>query len=328
MKRVPQNQPTLTLLTWNIYLGGNHAPLIGAPPEALPARTTTLWQQVLGTFYPARARSIAAVIARTRPDVIGLQEVMRWSVDDRPRLGVPQPVVVYDFIPLLLGELAARGVNYTLAARSPGVDLLLPTTDGFEVHFEDALAILMRVPAAGEALTWSNPRAERFSQNIPAQIGGQRLTLSRQWASVDISINHQPVRFINTHVEYADPNISAAQCKELLAGPAEPRGRPVLLVGDFNAPAEESQTWKMLTAAGFADAFHEAGTGPGATWGQAEDLRNPTSQLQQRLDWILYRGPARAVSATVVGADAHDRTPEGMWPSDHAGVLARLQLRP
>lgn len=318
----------LKILTWNIYLGGNHVPLIGAPPEVVPARMSALWQQVQGTFFPSRARSIAAVIARAQADIVGLQEATRWSVDGRPRLRVPQPVAVYDFISLLLGELAARGAFYTLAARSPGIDVLLPTSEGFDAHYEDAVAILVRVPAPGETLAWSNPRAERFSKNIPARIGEQRLALSRQWASVDVAAGSRSVRFVNVHIEYADPAVRDAQCAELLAGPAEPRNRPVLLAGDFNAPAEKSETSEIFAAAGFADAFREAGMGSGATWGQAEDLRNPNSQLDQRLDWILHRGTVRALSATVVGADPGDRTPDGLWPSDHGGVLACIRIEP
>jgi endonuclease/exonuclease/phosphatase family metal-dependent hydrolase len=319
----------LTVLTWNIYLGGNHVPLLGATPQQLPARMSALWQQVQNTFFPARARAIAAVLARTRPDVIALQEVMRWSVDQRPQLHVPQPVIVYDFIALLLGELAARRVCYALAARSPGVDVLLPTTEGFDVHFEDAVVILARVPTPDEKFTWSNPRAERFSRNITAPIGNQLQTLSRQWTSLDLMLGNRPVRFVNAHVEYADPAVSEAQCAELLTGPAEPRDRPVILVGDFNADAETGKTWKTLTdkrKAKFVDAFCEVGKEPGATWGQAEDLRNARSQLTRRLDWVLYRGQTHASSATVVGVDPGDRTPEGMWPSDHAGVLAGFRL--
>jgi hypothetical protein len=30
------------------------------------------------------------------------------------------------------------------------------------------------------------------------------------------------------------------------------------------------------------------------------------------------------VQAHVIGRDADDRTPSGLWPSDHAGVVARL----
>jgi hypothetical protein len=33
------------------------------------------------------------------------------------------------------------------------------------------------------------------------------------------------------------------------------------------------------------------------------------------------------IVATVVGDKLRDRTPSGLWPSDHAGVVARFHLQ-
>ncbi|MBN2006982.1 MAG: endonuclease/exonuclease/phosphatase family protein [Anaerolineae bacterium] len=315
----------LKILTWNLYLGGDHTPLLRTTPETLPPRMMKLWETVQKTSYPSRVRAIAAVIARTAPDFVGLQEAMRWSVDGRPTLHTPYRTVVYDFVPLLLGELAARGCHYSLVARSPGVDVLLPTGQGFDVHFEDAVAILGRVQAPDRDITWANPRAERFSQNLVEPVGGQPLTLSRQWTSVDVTVGGQPVRFVNAHIEYADETVRDAQCAELLAKAIPPLGQTVILAGDFNAEAEKSKTWEIFAKSGFTDAFQKAGKGSGATWGQNEMLNNPKSQLTQRLDWILYRGKARAGSAMAVGDRPGERTGK-LWPSDHAGVLAHIVI--
>jgi hypothetical protein len=42
---------------------------------------------------------------------------------------------------------------------------------------------------------------------------------------------------------------------------------------------------------------------------------------------VLYqpRG-VEAVAAEVLGEELDDRTPTGLWPSDHAGVVATLHL--
>jgi len=40
----------------------------------------------------------------------------------------------------------------------------------------------------------------------------------------------------------------------------------------------------------------------------------------------MGRCPAGGVHATVVGDESADRTPSGLWPSDHAGVVASLTL--
>jgi len=39
---------------------------------------------------------------------------------------------------------------------------------------------------------------------------------------------------------------------------------------------------------------------------------------------VFLRGPFTPVAADVVGEESADRTPGGLWPSDHAGVVATL----
>jgi hypothetical protein len=73
----------------------------------------------------------------------------------------------------------------------------------------------------------------------------------------------------------------------------------------------------------------------GLTCCQAELLDNAQSQLYERIDqvWIKpapdhYGGPyVRGVDAEVTGNQPADRTPGGLWPSDHAGVSTRMILR-
>ncbi|MFW1494668.1 hypothetical protein ACEV9S_24585, partial [Vibrio parahaemolyticus] len=60
--------------------------------------------------------------------------------------------------------------------------------------------------------------------------------------------------------------------------------------------------------------------GGGATSGQAEDLRNPPGRLEDRIDAIFVRGMVPH-HAAIFGDRAADRTPGGLWPSDHAGVV-------
>jgi hypothetical protein len=55
-------------------------------------------------------------------------------------------------------------------------------------------------------------------------------------------------------------------------------------------------------------------------------LRNPSPTLTKRVDLVLTRGGFETVSADVLGEEPGDRTPSGLWPSDHAGVVATLRL--
>ena len=81
--------------------------------------------------------------------------------------------------------------------------------------------------------------------------------------------------------------------------------------------------------AGFVDAWVAAGHPSlgekAATCGQRGDLANVESTLRDRIDYVWARG-AHVVSATRIGACPEERTADGLWPSDHAGVVAELEL--
>ncbi|MGZ4486130.1 MAG: hypothetical protein ACXVW8_17550, partial [Nocardioidaceae bacterium] len=68
--------------TYNVYLGCDLSMVFGVTDDAeLGRRVAALRAQLEGTDFPARARSIAAVLVRERVDLAGLQEVARWTRD-------------------------------------------------------------------------------------------------------------------------------------------------------------------------------------------------------------------------------------------------------
>jgi endonuclease/exonuclease/phosphatase family metal-dependent hydrolase len=129
------------------------------------------------------------------------------------------------------------------------------------------------------------------------------------------------VRFVNTHTEAYDAATRDTQRDQLLAEVGEP-GLPVVVVGDFNAtPAH------VGIPAPYVDAWTAAGGDPlgGCTYGHAADLSNPTAVMVDRIDYVWVRD-AGVAGCVVRGTDPADRTPGGLWPSDHACVVAELVL--
>jgi hypothetical protein len=61
---------------------------------------------------------------------------------------------------------------------------------------------------------------------------------------------------------------------------------------------------------------------PGLTCCQNESDNNTVSELYQRIDLILTLGNIEGQRIALFGADPSTRTPDGLWPSDHAGVAA------
>jgi endonuclease/exonuclease/phosphatase family metal-dependent hydrolase len=106
---------------------------------------------------------------------------------------------------------------------------------------------------------------------------------------------------------------------------------PAILMGDFNA-TEDSPAITALTAAGFVDAFRAANpTDPGFTVWQPVYAERPT--VSRRVDYVfLVPGltfGGRVLASRVVLNTPH--APDGnttLWPSDHYGVLAELEVFP
>ena len=59
---------------------------------------------------------------------------------------------------------------------------------------------------------------------------------------------------------------------------------------------------------------------------QNPNLMNVTSNYTTRVDLVLLRGGIGVRDIHLVGNNPSNRT-QGLWPSDHAGVVATLTLR-
>jgi len=332
------------VMTRNVYLGADLTPLLEAPSaDQVPSIAGTVWSRIQATNFPARAGGLADEIVQTMPHVIGLQEAVLYQLQSPGDavLGgqAPATMVAFDFVQLLLDSLAARGADYRVIAEGTGTVVELPVFTGVgplpfdDVRFTDRDVILARGDVAA-----GNAQAAQFQAGIDLPIGGVGgpvLMQRRGWASVDATVDGVSFRFISTHLEIqAAAPVQAFQAAELLAI-ADASPLPVIMVGDFNSAADGSQTptYGTILAAGFRDAWHRRGEA-GYTCCHVEDLSNVQPTLDQRLDIIFMRGfgdaPGAAIGARteLVGDMTADRLPSGLWPSDHAGVVAWLRLPP
>ena len=210
----------------------------------------------------------------------------------------------------------------------PTPGLILPDTF-LCVQVVNEVAILARSDLKRSTFHWRNPQSAQFVSTLffPTPIG--TLPLPRAWVSVDAELHRKAFRFINTHLESVDPNIRELQGGELRAGPAD-TSLPVIVAMDSNAqasPLPEDPTYVDFLAAGYKDAWAEIfPLKPGFTCCQAQLDNNPVSELYQRIDLILTLGPIEAKKIALFGAEPANKTSDGLWPSDHAGVAATLAI--
>lgn len=129
-------------------------------------------------------------------------------------------------------------------------------------------------------------------------------------------------RVINTHLEPLQSEVRNAQAMEILDEPANTK-LPVIVMGDVNS-TPGSDTYNLFTKKGFDDVWIKAGQGLGFTGHQNPDLLNAGSELSRRIDFIFYKNGWKPIAADLVGEEKKDRTITGLWPSDHAGVAAKL----
>ena len=321
------------VMTQNLYIGALLDPVIEADsPVALLFAVETAWQAVEETDFPERAKSIAGQIAREKPDLVGLQEVALWRVQSPGDLlsggSVPATDVAYDFLEILLDELEARGQYYEVAVSLEGMDVELPSITGDDIRFTDRdVTLVRRVRKGNGPIKLLATDADYFDTLLTVPVVGGTIQLRRGWSVADVRVRGRTMRFVNTHLESVHPLVRQAQAFELAIGPLD-TNLPVICLGDFNSDAAGSGAdgYNILLGAGLEDAWtdiYPATTG--LTWGQDPDLLNAASSFTERLDLILYRGPFRVLEVDLVGDRQSDRTASGLWPSDHAGVLAVLR---
>lgn len=349
--------PSLDVLTYNVYWGTRvEELLLVEDPNDIPWEVARLLAQVQATDFSERAQAIVDQIERAQPHVIGLQEIALYRRQSPSNFqpGAPPDAtdVAIDFLAILMQALADRGLNYTAAAASANFDIELPIVvfdaAGNPVGLDDLRLTDFDVILVRDDVAWSNPQNGNFQALLPLKVGGFTILKPSGWASVDLTFKDLAYRFVNTHLEPADiapgvvhPDLAllqAAQIAELLEI-VDQWPHPTILVGDFNSDDDGSTTatHQDVIDAGFVDAWLIASTpGNGFTANQAPDLLNSASQLFHRIDFVFYRDDFTrrtgrfkgAVKADVVGEEQVDRTPSGLWPSDHAGVSALLTITP
>lgn len=326
----------VTVMTRNLYLGGDLFTVVGAPsPTQVPILVGQLWQTIEASNFAERAEALADEIVENQPHLVGLQEVSLFRTQTpsdylNGNTEVNATTVAIDFLQLLEDALEARGADYRVVSTTNNADVEMPAvfslTQTMDIRLSDRDVILAR----GD-VDVSGPVERNFSLNLSVPIGGEggpEVSFTRGYGVVTAVVDGIQFTFANAHLEVGGEAafFQEAQARELV-NDLETLSDPVILVGDFNSPADGSGTdsYEVLTER-YSDVYAELQSGEGFTCCQAADLRNASSQLDNRIDLILYRGDVEAQEVDIVGENTSDRTPSGLWPSDHAGVVATLVI--
>jgi hypothetical protein len=339
--------------------------IAGGDPGEFNSALVTALEQIAANRPRERFAALATLIQKRQPHLVGLQEVWQFTciplADLTPALPAGYPcagsAIQGAFNDHLEGTLAALGTRYDDVAyvQNFAVDAyFLP--DGTPVpgipfyyngvpallQVQDRDVILARDDVTTEIVDFSCSRPSEdgcnFDDDLPL---GPLGSVERGFIAVDAAVGGIDYRFFNTHLEVQGLAIPAGEIQSLQAAQLidvildTPTDRQLIIVGDMNSSPNDPATslptpYMQFQQAGLFDIWNLR---PGATAGmsccQAEDLSNKVSLLNQRIDLIFTREmPRKVKEARLLGEVAADRTRppgNGLWPSDHASVAARLQ---
>jgi hypothetical protein len=340
------------------------ASVLGTPFNGGPALTTAavtqFWSNVKATNFNKRADAIVQQIADNKPDLIGLQEVMTYYSGKADSFwGNPTKAnkVELDFLGVLQNKLTAKGLKYQSYVRPLGDFEATGIINGQlrDLRLVDSMVILARNDLPATQVSFSNPNGGVFHEavEIPHSLIGP-ITIDRGWNAIDVQWGKSQFHFVNMCLETpVFPVTQGMQAMELLRG-LSLASNPVILVGDSNSNGakpgkpfsvlDNTVTYSLLTAnydwllPGFTlqDAWTQthALNDVGYTWGNRPDLKNVQPMDYSllglgpyRMDLVLHQDAFQATSMKRVGVDAQTRAQLGMWPSDHAGVVAKLAIK-
>jgi endonuclease/exonuclease/phosphatase family metal-dependent hydrolase len=293
----------LTVMTQNLYVGANAGPVLSNPsPDTIAAA----FQSVVANNFPARAGAIAREAASAGgPLLIGLQEAAIISA----------PGATLDYAQILVNQLAAQGLHYSIAGVHTGFQI---ASAGFSLT--DREVVLARIDAPGFAVTGSEAHTFANDVILPTPLGP--FPLQRGYVLVDATLDGVPFEFVSTHLDETHSSAQPLEAGEILTRLGMTTELE-LVVGDFNARPTEP-TYAEMLAGGFTDVVLVAGAA-GPTCCQSPDLDNPVSQLSNRYDYVFERGFSSIEAALLVGDKVFENV-RPLWPSDHAGVVATVDV--
>jgi endonuclease/exonuclease/phosphatase family metal-dependent hydrolase len=257
--------------------------------------------------WSERVERIRAELSSMRPDILGLQEVLRLTSE---------------------GSEATRE-SCQAAEIAHGF--------GYQAAFAAAADY-------GGGLMFGNALLSRFEIRSQRrfQLPGKESGETRSLLYVALSTPHGELPVFVTHLNWKlhHGSVRLAQVRFIVDTifelcPVDESKLPPVLMGDFNADPDSDEIRHLRglaivdgKSAYFADAWQYAGDGsPGYTFDRRNRFAALAHEPPRRIDYIFTRGPDR----TFRGEPLHTRLAfctetDGVWPSDHFGLVTELAV--
>ena len=279
--------------------------------SVLRVATINVWNK--SGPWPLRLPLLRRELERLEPEIVGLQEVLRFRPDSASE-----------------APLTAQNDQLTEIASGLGYQLAYSVASDYGHGLKFGNAVLSRHPIVAEQ-SFQLPGSE--SGETRGLLYARCLT---PHGSLPVFVTHLNWKFHQGSIRQRQVAFIAERVAELC--PIESADLPPVLLGDFNAApdADEIRFLRGLCALGgktvyFADAWAYAGEGPGYTFDRTNHYAAKAREPSRRIDYIFVRGPDRQFRGEPVRAELAFNTPElggeePLWPSDHFGLFADLAI--
>jgi len=257
------------------------------------AATLNIWSR----FGPweERLEAIREGLRVAQPDVIGMQEVLRYPGFDQAAL---------------VSEGLGFHVAWGIASQNHGYPM--------------GNAVLSRWPIVrSETIPLPNGGSDESRSIVFAEIDAPFGRLPFFCTHLNWKLHHGHIR-----------QLQVRALVDEVARLAPIGGFPPVIVGDFNAEPDADEIRFMRGLAGlggpcvyFADAFGVAGDQgkPGTTFSKRNPFAEPMREPERRIDYVFVRGPDDSQRGEPRDAQVcFDEPYAGTFPSDHFGVIATV----
>jgi len=244
--------------------------------------------------WPHRRELFFDTIEKFNPDLLGMQEVLADQHDD---------------VAKRMSGYALVGVARDDGKRKGEWALIVYRKDRFK-ELDSGNFWLSETPDVPGSKSWD-----------------AALTRICSWVRLKDTRTGREFVYGNTHYDHVG-HVARANSSKLIMKtlPELSKGNPVILTGDFNT-SEDDPPYKTIThptdtgMAHFTDSYREVHPDRSPDEASYHGFKGKTKG--SRIDFILHTPEFSADSATI----DRNKSPEGMYPSDHFAVTAVLQWK-
>lgn len=277
--------------------------------STLRVATLNVWNK--SGPWNERLRLIRAEITRISPDILGLQEILRFAPDGAAFVA------------------NASNCQATEIAAGFGYHVAYAAASDYGAGLKFGNALLSRFPVLLEQ-AFVLPGIESGETRSLLYV-----KLDTPFGVLPVFVTHLNWKFHQGSVRLRQVRFIADRIAELT--PVKSSDLPPVLMGDFNAEPEADEIRYLRGLAvvegqsvHFADAWLHGGAGSlGATFHRDNDYARTAHEPSRRIDYIFVRGPDHLLRGEPMRTEIVFATPEAaengaIWPSDHFGLISEI----